>query len=545
MKRSDRRFLTLGGTLAAGGRSGAARAAGRRTASGLRRLGASAIVLGSVLSLAALRVAAADPAWVEETYARRIAPAVSLVLTSQSARLPFSLAEVVVLSLPLVVAYRFARAFMRIRARRSRRTFGHRPDGRPNLVAEMGLLAALLLFAAATFYGAWGLNYARPPLEARLGWTDLGPSAAVPADARAESTVFGAAGAAGAAGSVGDLASATDVDARELQALAEQLVDAANRSYERLHGTVDLGRPSALSVRSIERPIAAAALVGEPRRDRDTLDEALDAGYAVAADELGLSPDVGLSRGPAKAVAASALMSRLGLAGFYFPWTGEANYNRDMPGFQLPHTIAHEKAHQRGIGGEDEANFLAYVAGLRSPSLFAQYSAELFGQRQLLRELHRRDPAAAEALIEARLGGVQRDVDAANAFWRRFDGRPAELQREANDAYLRFNGVEEGIEAYARSARLIVRYARANGGRAMGYLGTSADGPSAPEGAGGPGPDPDPDPVPGLGARRASGAGPRAASAATDSDAAAGSGPAMSLPAPWAHRRPVVGSEIR
>ncbi len=404
----------------------------------------------SILALGILRIAAVDQIWVESAYARRFAPAISILLTRLSGRIPFSLAELVVLCLPLLVAFRFARVFVSTLARRSRRTFSHRSGKRPSIVAELGYLAALTSFGAATFYGAWGLNYARPPLELRLGWHELADKG----EANPTSST-----------------TATSANSIELEALAEQLVEAANSSYVLIHGSVDMGRPSMLSLQTMAQPISAASLMGEPQLARHTLDAAIDEGFALAAEELALSPDFKLARGPAKAVAASTLMSHLGLAGFYFPWTGEANYNRDMPPFQLPQTIAHEKAHQRGIGGEDEANFLGYLASLRSSSDFARYSAQLFGQRQLLRELTALDREAVERLIASRHAGVQRDVDDANEYWRRFEGRPAEVQRDANDAYLRFNGVEEGIDAYALSTRLIVLYARANGGRAMGHLG--------------------------------------------------------------------------
>ena len=433
----------MGGTLGQGGRSSGApleyHAGGRRLG---RRVLAVAVLL-SLIVLAAAWYVAADINWIEKTYATRIAPAISIILTRLSGAVPISLAELFVLGLPLVIAFRFARVFWSALQARSHHMFGHhRRHSRPSLLTELGLLAAMVSIGAATFYGAWGLNYARPDLETRLGWSGLA-----------------------------DEPLSDELAAIELEALTEQLVEAANSTYVQLHGSVDLGRPSTLTVEARMNPIAVASLFGAPRQARYTIDGALDDGYAVASEELGLTPDVSIPRGRAKAVAASRLMSHLGLAGFYFPWTGEANYNRDMPGFQLPQTIAHEKAHQRGISSEDEANFLAYIAGLRSTSDFARYSAEVFGQRQLFRELIALNPEAAERLLENRYPGVQRDVNDANAYWRSFDGAPKDIQRDVNDAYLKFNGVEEGIDAYAQSARLIVLYARASGGRAMGYLG--------------------------------------------------------------------------
>jgi hypothetical protein len=195
------------------------------------------------------------------------------------------------------------------------------------------------------------------------------------------------------------------------------------------------------------------------------MDVAIDVGLASAGQALALDAGFLAARGPAKPVRNSWLLSRLQLAGFYFPWTGEANYNAAMPAVQQPHTIAHEKAHQRGIASEDEANFIGFAGTVLSSSDYVRYSGLLFGQRQLLSELLRRDPTAAEALLAERLAGVQRDVDAANTFWRRYDGRAAEWQRDVNDRYLRVNRVEGGIDSYRQSARLILRWAQASGGK--------------------------------------------------------------------------------
>ncbi len=80
-------------------------------------------------------------------------------------------------------------------------------------------------------------------------------------------------------------------------------------------------------------------------------------------------------------------MNHLGIVGIHFPWTGEADYNYTVPAFQLPHAIAHEKAHRRGVASEDEANFIGYLANALSDAPYARCSGFLFAQRQLLGEL--------------------------------------------------------------------------------------------------------------------------------------------------------------
>lgn len=43
------------------------------------------------------------------------------------------------------------------------------------------------------------------------------------------------------------------------------------------------------------------------------------------------------------------------LCGVYSPFTVEANYNGDMPDYNVPHTLCHELSHLKGFMREDEA----------------------------------------------------------------------------------------------------------------------------------------------------------------------------------------------
>jgi hypothetical protein len=271
--------------------------------------------------------------------------------------------------------------------------------------------AALLAFVVIAFYGLWGLNYARAPAVERLSWTAV--------DLREPGS------------------------GAELEALAATLVTRVNGLYRTLHNSDDLGTLSTPSNR---------------------FDPLLDDGWRRAVAELGLHPSVAVPRGPAKPLLSSPLWSRLGIAGFYFPFTGEANYNRDQPQWQLTHTIAHEKAHQRGFASEDEANFFGFLACIYSDDDFVRYGGWLFAQRKILRALLDNHPEEAAALIATRLPGVQRDVDEMHAFWARYQGAGTTVGSAVNDAYLRANRVEGGIKSYSLSTRLIVAWTRENPG---------------------------------------------------------------------------------
>ena len=66
------------------------------------------------------------------------------------------------------------------------------------------------------------------------------------------------------------------------------------------------------------------------------------------------------------------------LTGVYSPFTLEANYNSDMPDYNIPFTACHELSHLRGFMQEDEANFIAFLACSSSESIDFQYSDTLW-----------------------------------------------------------------------------------------------------------------------------------------------------------------------
>jgi hypothetical protein len=127
-------------------------------------------------------------------------------------------------------------------------------------------------------------------------------------------------------------------------------------------------------------------------------------------------------------------------------------------------TAAHEKAHQRGLNPENEANFFGFLAAAHTPHPAARYSAFLFAQRQLLTALAAYDETRARALVARRLPGVQRDVDHIRDYWARFEGPAREASRRTNDAFLRTNRVEGGVASYGRSVELLVAWARERNG---------------------------------------------------------------------------------
>jgi hypothetical protein len=158
-----------------------------------------------------------------------------------------------------------------------------------------------------------------------------------------------------------------------------------------------------------------------------------------------------------KAVYFSGMMSRLGISGIYSPFTGEPNYNAIQPGFDIPFSVAHEMAHQRGFAREDEANFVAFLVCTKASHPYVRYSGYL-GALRVLGVLYRIAPERYRDVVAALGEGPRADLKARSQFWSRYLGRLSNFSNSLNNAYLKFNGVRSGVRNYNEASSLIVGY---------------------------------------------------------------------------------------
>ena len=357
--------------------------------------------------LLALKLFSYSPARVEQLYSNTLFPPLVTLLTRLNSQTPFSLSELTIYSLLLILSFLLLRLLINLLL-----------NFRRSLPAALQFAAVLLnLLLAGVFLGyvLWGLNYSRPAFSERVEWAVAETGRPV-------------------------------AEEEELSRLALETIRWTNHFYRLAQAGMDSEEPSHL-----------AESVG-------SLDQRLDSGFSGAADWLDLPAGLRRPLGPAKPLFSSPLVSYLGLSGFYYPWTGEANFNDRVPDCELPLVIAHEKAHQRAFASEDEASFAGFLACLYSGSAYARYSAYLFAQRQLLREWFRVDPERARVATLERLPGVQRDLEAVHKFWDRHHGIASEVTSSVNDSYLKLHRVKGGIRSYARSARLLVLLGRHQNG---------------------------------------------------------------------------------
>lgn len=157
-----------------------------------------------------------------------------------------------------------------------------------------------------------------------------------------------------------------------------------------------------------------------------------------------------------KPVAVSWILSVQQYTGIYSPFTVEANYNRDITSYNIPHTICHELSHLRGFMREDEANFIGYLACLNAPFPDYNYSGYLSGWIYAGNALAKEDYEEYLRLYGLLAPDVREDLKANSLFWEQYEGRVAETASKVNDTYLKVNGQADGVKTYGRVVDLML-----------------------------------------------------------------------------------------
>jgi len=179
-------------------------------------------------------------------------------------------------------------------------------------------------------------------------------------------------------------------------------------------------------------------------------------------------PRLGKTFAAPKPVLTSVIMSKTLIEGVYSPFTVEANYNKDIPDSEKPFAVCHELAHLSGFMKEEEANFISFLACRESGNPEFMYSAYLYA----LDGLSGYVPWGYDMLPEQ----AKTELDLQYEYWRgfMFDSKSVvnedsgevievmvpsplmEISEDINDAYLKINGQEDGVESYSRMIDLLV-----------------------------------------------------------------------------------------
>jgi hypothetical protein len=146
----------------------------------------------------------------------------------------------------------------------------------------------------------------------------------------------------------------------------------------------------------------------------------------------------------------------------YFRWTAisgmtvpgflEVMLNADLLPYEVPFTLTHEWAHLAGYADESEANFVAWLACVRSADPLLQYSGWLETVGLAAQGL----PRTGRYTIAKLDDGPRQDLRAINQRLARSSPRARTVSRGVYDSYLKANRVEEGIRSYDAALRLML-----------------------------------------------------------------------------------------
>lgn len=176
--------------------------------------------------------------------------------------------------------------------------------------------------------------------------------------------------------------------------------------------------------------------------------------YELLAEEY---PIIAGYYGAPKPVFISEWMSKAEITGMFFPFTMEANVNVDIPDYSIPSTMLHELAHLRGFMREDEANFLAYLAGIKSDSVEFRYSSSIQALIVAGNALYKQNPELYFKIREQYSEGVLLDIRADVQYWAKYDDKViSTVSNKINDSYLKANNQSDGVQSYGRMLDLLL-----------------------------------------------------------------------------------------
>lgn len=148
----------------------------------------------------------------------------------------------------------------------------------------------------------------------------------------------------------------------------------------------------------------------------------------------------------------------LGFQGYYNPFSGEAQVNTTIPPSLEPFVTTHEIAHQLGYGKEDEANFVGFLACRLHPSPVFKYSVYFDMYNYSIRDLYRRDTAAAKRYQEKLHPQVKADIKEYRAFLEKYKNPIEPVITWGYGNYLKANNQPSGKMTYNEVVAWLIAY---------------------------------------------------------------------------------------
>lgn len=154
----------------------------------------------------------------------------------------------------------------------------------------------------------------------------------------------------------------------------------------------------------------------------------------------------------------STPLSYMGFGGYLNPFTNEAQVNCLLPKYNLPTTTCHEMSHQIGYASESEANFIGYMASIKSDNLYFQYSGYTMALKYCLRNIEKLKEGESKKLLPLIRKGVLRNFEESEQFNKEYDSFVEVIFEKFYDNFLKFNHQKDGLEGYSKFVGYLVNY---------------------------------------------------------------------------------------
>ncbi|WP_168797431.1 DUF3810 domain-containing protein [Neolewinella litorea] len=153
------------------------------------------------------------------------------------------------------------------------------------------------------------------------------------------------------------------------------------------------------------------------------------------------------------------ILLRLSTAGVYWPWAAQGNIDAGLHPLQKPAVMAHELAHAYGFGDEGSCSFWAYLTARESQDPLLRYALELAYWRHLAGLLRYADPENYLKWRSAELDpGIRNDLQAIYDNGEKYQDIAPALRDATYTAYLKAQGIHEGLLNYGRVVQLVEGY---------------------------------------------------------------------------------------
>ena len=160
-----------------------------------------------------------------------------------------------------------------------------------------------------------------------------------------------------------------------------------------------------------------------------------------------------------KYVMLSEPMSYTHITGIYSYYTGEANLNINFPDYSLPYTAAHEFAHQRGIARENEANFVAFLVCIESDDPYIRYSGYVNLLEYVMNSLYSANAQWYYDFYKTLDPRITYEFAASSRFFDQYrENVVADVSNAVNNNYLQSQGQTAGTRSYGLVVDLAVAY---------------------------------------------------------------------------------------